>query len=50
MRKAAENICIDIASYMIDDTAHMVANNVVDLITPLEQESKVLFEWFERNL
>ena len=28
----------------------MVANNVDDLITSLEQESNALFEWFRNNL
>ena len=41
---------IDIASYLDDSTPYMVANNVDDLITSLEQESNALFEWFRNNL
>ena len=39
MRKAAENICIGIASYMIDETVHMVADNN-NLSLPLNKNPK----------
>ena len=38
------------ASYMDDNTPYMIADNVVDLITYLEQTSNGLFEWFKNNL
>ena len=38
----------DIASYA--DTPYMIADNVVNLITSLEQASSVLFEQFQSNL
>ena len=41
---------IDIASYADDDTPYMIADNVDDLITSLEQASNGLFEWFKNNL
>ena len=37
---------IAIASYADDNNLYMIANNVDDLITNLEQESNSLFEWF----
>ena len=40
---------IDIASYA-DNTPYMIANNVGDLITFLEQASNGFFEWFRNNL
>ena len=41
---------IDIASYADDNTPYMIADNVDDLITPLEQASNDLFEWSKNNL
>ena len=41
---------IDIASYEDDCTPYMIADNVDDLITSLEQASNGLFEWFKNNL
>ena len=41
---------IDIASYEDDSTPYMIADNVDDLITSLEQASNGLFEWFKNNL
>ena len=41
---------IDIASYVDDKTPYMIADNVDDLITSLEQASNGLFEWFKNNL
>ena len=41
---------IDIASYVDDNTPYMIADNVDDLITSLEQASNGLFEWFKNNL
>ena len=41
---------IDIASYADDNTPYMIADNVDDLITSLEQASNGLFEWFKNNL
>ena len=40
---------IDIASYADDNTHYMIADNVDDLITSLEQASDSFFEWFENN-
>ena len=40
---------IDIASYADDDTPYMIADNVDDLITSLEQASDSFFEWFKNN-
>ena len=41
---------IDIASYEDDCTPYMIADNVDDLITSLEQASNGLFEWFKNNI
>ena len=41
---------IDTASYVDDNTPYMIADNVDDLITSLEQASNGLFEWFKNNL
>ena len=41
---------IDIASYADENTQFMVADNVNDLFTSLEQASNALFEWFKNNL
>ena len=41
---------IDIANYVDDNTPYMIADNVDDLITSLEQASNGLFEWFKNNL
>ena len=41
---------IDIAIYADDITPNMIADNVDDLITSLEQASNGLFEWFKNNL
>ena len=41
---------IHITSYADDNTPYMIADNVDDLITSLEQASNRLFEWFENNL
>ena len=41
---------IEIASYEDDNTPYMIADNVDDLITSLEQASNGLFEWFKNNL
>ena len=40
---------IDIASYADDNTPYMIADNVDDLITSLEQASDSFFEWFKNN-
>ena len=40
---------IDIASYADDNTHYMIADNVDDLITSLEQASDSFFEWFKNN-
>ena len=40
---------IDIASYADDNTHYMIAENVDDLITSLEQASDSFFEWFKNN-
>ena len=40
---------IDISSYVDDNTPYMVADNVDDLITSLEQASNGLFESFKNN-
>ena len=37
-------------SYADDNTPYMIANNVDDLITSLEQASDSFFEWFKNNL
>ena len=41
---------IEIASYADDNTPYMIADNVDDLTTSLEQASNGLFEWFKNNL
>ena len=41
---------INITSYEDDNTPYMIADNVDDLITSLEQASNGLFEWFKNNL
>ena len=41
---------MDIASYADDNTPYMIADNVDDLITSIEQASNCLFEWFKNNL
>ena len=41
---------IDTASYADGNTPYMIADNVDDLITSLEQASNGLFEWFKNNL
>ena len=41
---------IDIASYVDDNTPYMIADNVNDLTTILEQASNGLLEWFKNNL
>ena len=41
---------IDIASYEDENTQFMVADNVNDLFTSLEQASNALFEWSKNNL
>ena len=41
---------INIASYADDNTPYMIADNVDDLVTSLEQASNGLFEWFKNNL
>ena len=41
---------IDIASYADDNTPNMIADNVDDLITSLEQASNGLLEWFKNNV
>ena len=41
---------IDIVSNADDNTPYMIADNVDDLITSLEQASNGLFEWFKSNL
>ena len=40
----------DIASYEDKNTSYMIADNVDDLITSLEQESNGLFKWCKNNL
>ena len=40
----------DIASYADKNTPYMIADNVDDLITSLEQESNGLFKWCKNNL
>ena len=40
---------IDIASYADDNTHYMIAENVDDLITSLEQASDSFFKWFKNN-
>ena len=40
---------IEIASYEDDNTPYMIADNVDDLITSLEQASDSFFEWFKNN-
>ena len=40
----------DDKSYADGNTPYMVADNVDDLITSLEQASNNLFEWFKTNL
>ena len=41
---------IDIDSYADDNTPYMIADNVDDVITSLEQASNSLYEWFKNNL
>ena len=41
---------INITSYEDDNTPYMIADNVDDLITSLEQASNGLFEWFKNNI
>ena len=41
---------IDIASYVDGNTPYMIADNVNNLITFLEQASNGLLEWFKNNL
>ena len=41
---------IDIAGYADDNTPQMIADDVDDLITSLEQASNGSFEWFKNNL
>ena len=41
---------IDITNYPDDNTPYMIADNVDDLITFLEQAPNGLFEWFKNNL
>ena len=41
---------VAIASYADDDTPYVIADGMNGVITSLEKASKVLFEWFEKNL
>ena len=41
---------MNIASYADDNTPHIVANTVDDIIESLEQASDKLFDWFKQNL
>ena len=41
---------VDIASYAVDNTPYVIADDINGVITSLEQTSKALFEWFENNL
>ena len=41
---------IDIARSVEDNIPYMIADNVDDLITSLEQASNGFFEWFKNNL
>ena len=40
----------DIARYADDNIPYMIADNVDDLATSLEQASNGFFEWFKNNL
>ena len=41
---------IDIASYAVGNTPYIVADNVADLTTSLQQASYALFKWCKNNL
>ena len=41
---------IDIVSYADDNTPYIIAVNMDDLLTSLEQASNGLFEWFKNNI
>ena len=41
---------IDIENYADDNTPHVIADNIDDLIKSLEEASTALFQWFDNNL